>query len=209
MLDDAIGADELSGMLRLRRAELASQMADDASRLARVEARLRSIQREAQMTTTTDVVLKHVPAMRVAQMSGIAESLTSQDISPVIRGLFDSLMREADAAGLAMTGPGIACYEHSDDERIVVSAAAQVSDAAAAATGEIEVVDLPEIERAATLLHHGSMDACQPSYDALERWIADQGLRTVGLPREISLNCPPRDYDAWVTELQLEVADAG
>ena len=65
------------------------------------------------------------------------------------------------------------------------------------------------MRRAATLLHHGSMDACQPSYDALERWIADQGLRTVGLPREISLNCPPGDYDAWVTELQLEVADAG
>ena len=42
------------------------------------------------MTTTTDVVIKHVPAMRVAQMSGIAESLTSQDITPVIRGLFDS-----------------------------------------------------------------------------------------------------------------------
>jgi DNA-binding transcriptional MerR regulator len=205
MLSDAVSADELAGMLRLRRAELAAQMAQDASRLARVEARLRSIQEEGQ-TMTAEVVIKHVPAARVAQCSGVAESLNPQDITPVIKGLFESLMRQGAGAGLAMTGPGLARYEARDDERITVFAAAAVPATAQSGNG-VDVVDLPEIERAATLLHLGSMDGCQPSYDALERWISEHGLRAVGLSREISLNCPPDDFDAWVTELQIEVAD--
>jgi DNA-binding transcriptional MerR regulator len=73
MLDESIDADELAGMLRLRRAELEAQITADTGRLARVEARLRSIQEEGQMITQ-DVALKSVPQIRVAQLSGTAGS---------------------------------------------------------------------------------------------------------------------------------------
>src|SRR5436309_2527973 len=46
LLDDAVTAEQLHGMLRLRRAELAAQVAADSARLAQVEFRLRSIERE-------------------------------------------------------------------------------------------------------------------------------------------------------------------
>ena len=73
MLDESISADQLAGMLRLRKAELSAQMADDARRLARVEARLRSIQREGQMTTT-DVVMKEIASVRVGRLRRFPES---------------------------------------------------------------------------------------------------------------------------------------
>ncbi|WP_199439371.1 hypothetical protein [Umezawaea beigongshangensis] len=55
-------------MLRPRRAELA---ASDADRLTRVEARLHTIGSEG-LVSTDDVVLTRVPAVRVAELTGVA-----------------------------------------------------------------------------------------------------------------------------------------
>ncbi|CAM5483743.1 MerR family transcriptional regulator OS=Streptomyces microflavus OX=1919 GN=Smic_47630 PE=4 SV=1 [Streptomyces microflavus] len=44
VLDEQVGPEELRGMLRLRRAELAEAVAAASARLAQVEARLRSIE---------------------------------------------------------------------------------------------------------------------------------------------------------------------
>jgi len=206
MLDESISADQLAGMLRLRKAELSAQMADDARRLARVEARRRSIQREGQMTTT-DVVMKEIASVRVAELSGVGEGLAPEHIGPVIQPLFADLGRRLHEAGVSPCGPGIAYYEPSaDGDSIIIHAAFPIDGEA---IDGLDVVQLPAMQRAATLVHRGSMDACQPSYDALEEWIADHGLRSIGLSREISFYCPTDNEDEWVTELQIEVADAG
>src|SRR3712207_4435815 len=46
VLDDEVGVEELRGMLRLRQAELQSQIAADTARLTQVEARLQILERE-------------------------------------------------------------------------------------------------------------------------------------------------------------------
>src|SRR3982074_3738442 len=66
VLDDKVSAGELRGMLRLRRAELQSQIATDTTRLTEVEARLQIIEREGAMPAD-DVQIKRIPAIRVAQ----------------------------------------------------------------------------------------------------------------------------------------------
>jgi DNA-binding transcriptional MerR regulator len=203
MLDDSVSADELAGMLRLRRAELEEQLAADASRLKRVEARLRSIQREGQMTAQ-DVTIKSVEPVRVAELSATAGSWAPEDIGPVIRPLFDELGRKLHAAQVTPCGPPIARYEQRDEESITVYAAMPVDGDA----DGLAVTELPAIERAATMLHHGSMDGVVASYEALALWIEDSGLRSVGLSREITLQCPA-DPEGWVTELQMVVADQG
>src|SRR5919112_458118 len=68
MIDEKVDPGELRGMLRLRRAQLAEQLAEDNARLARVDARLRMIETEGHMNTG-EVVLKSIPAMRVVQLS--------------------------------------------------------------------------------------------------------------------------------------------
>ena len=50
---DEVSVEELRGMLRLRQAELQSQIASDTVRLAQVAARLRIIEREAPCRPTT------------------------------------------------------------------------------------------------------------------------------------------------------------
>ncbi|WP_432277474.1 hypothetical protein [Kitasatospora brasiliensis] len=61
------------GLLRLRRARLAGAIAADELRLARVEARLRTIESEG-TTPAHDVVVKPVPSVRVAQLTAVAAS---------------------------------------------------------------------------------------------------------------------------------------
>ena len=204
LLDETVGAEELHGMLRLRRAELEAQISADASRLARVEARLRSIEREGSMAIQ-DVTVKSLPAQRLAELSGTVGSWAPEDIGPEITALFTRLGEQLRAAGVEPAGPPHARYEQRDDEAITVYAGMPV-DVGPEDAGGLTITEVPGVERAATLLHHGSMDACVPSYDALAVWIEEHGLRSVGLSREVTLACPA-DPSEWVTELQMVLAD--
>ncbi|MFJ7626596.1 MerR family transcriptional regulator [Streptomyces sp. NPDC097595] len=208
VLDEAVGPEELRGMLRLRRTELEAAMAAAAARLAQVEARLRSIESEGHMSKD-DVVMKKVPAVRVAELTGVAGSYEPQDITPVIGPLYDRLLPLLGAAGLTPSGPGIARYEDVPDGggSVTVHAGVTVS-APVGPVGDtgITVVELPAFE-AATVVHRGSMDAVLPTAQTLARWIDANGYRSSGYAREISLECP-EDRDAWVTELQEPVVRA-
>ena len=65
VLDGGLTAAQLSGMLALKRAELTERVTEDQARLARVEQRLRYIEMEDDMSL--DFVIKHIPALRVAE----------------------------------------------------------------------------------------------------------------------------------------------
>ncbi|MEU4262487.1 MerR family transcriptional regulator [Streptomyces argenteolus] len=205
VLDEQVGTRELRGMLRLRRAELEAAMTSAAARLAQVEARLRSIESEGHMPTE-DVVIKRVPAVRVAGLTGTAASYRPQDITPVIGPLYEKLFALLDAAGVRPSGPGIARYE--DDPAgagaVTVHAGVTVSGAAAppAPLGDtgIIVAELPAFE-AATIVHRGPMDGVLATEQILARWIDVHGHRPAGYSREVSLECP-QDREKWVTELQ-------
>ncbi|WP_433795416.1 MerR family transcriptional regulator [Actinoplanes sp. CA-252034] len=201
ILDGALDAGELRGMLRLRRAELEATVAESHARLVRVEARLRAIEREGHMPTD-DVVLKRIPAVRVAELTAVADGYEPEHISPVIQPLYDQLFRRLEAAGVRPSGPGVAYYEDADGGRITVHAAIQVT--AGPGGGDFEVRDLPVIAEAATIVHRGSMDAVVPTGQVLAEWIDANGYRAVGYAREINLECP-ENRDDWVTELQVEV----
>jgi DNA-binding transcriptional MerR regulator len=203
ILDEQVSAEELRGMLRLRRAELAEARAAAEARLVAVEARLRTIESEGHMSTD-DVVIKRIPAVRVAELTGRAASYEPQDIGPVVGPLFQELCPRLEQAGVAPAGPGIAYYEDAPDgDGIVVHAAMPVAKQPAAEHG-LSVVDLPAIESAATVVHRGSMDEVLSTTQTLARWIDANGYRSAGYARELNLECEG-DPSTWVTELQEPV----
>jgi DNA-binding transcriptional MerR regulator/predicted transcriptional regulator YdeE len=212
MIDDKVDVGELRGMLRLRRAQLAAQVADDTARMARVDARLRMIETEGHMNTG-DVVLKTVPAMRVVELSAPAPSYTGPEISEALSPLYPQLMERMEAAGVKMTGSPIAYYLPAPtgpgDESITVHAAFPVPADTPEQAG-FEVRDLPAIEHAVTMMHYGSMAEAFRTAQLMGQWIDDNGYRTAGaeLGREVYLDCPPGDLDRWVTEMQVSVAPA-
>ncbi|GHE37199.1 MerR family transcriptional regulator [Streptomyces vinaceus] len=209
ILDERLGAEELRGMLRLRRAELESAVAAAAARLTQVETRLRTIESEGSMSTV-DIVVKSLPPVRLAELSGVAGSYEPQDIGPVIGPLYDELCRRIEAAGVVPTGPGIAYYEDAPGAgagAVLVHAGLPVGASVRAETlgGGVRVVELPGVERAATVVHRGAMDGVLPTAQALARWIDANGHRSAGYARELTLACP-EDRAQWVTELQEPLA---
>jgi DNA-binding transcriptional MerR regulator len=197
---DEVSVEELRGMLRLRRAELQSQIASDTARLAQVEARLRIIEREGAMPAN-DVQIKRIPEVRVAELTATAASFEPGSIAPIIGPLYGELRARLGRAGLKATGPDVAYYEDPlDGEGILVHAAIPV-DADPGEHHDVVVVDLPEIEQAATILHRGAMDDVMATIQALARWIDANGYRSVGYNRELYIELG-EDRGAWVTELQ-------
>ncbi|MEV7525916.1 MerR family transcriptional regulator [Streptomyces sp. NPDC091371] len=204
IVDEKVSAEELRGMLRLRRAELETAVAAAGARLVKVEARLRAIESEGHMPTN-DVVIKSIPAVRVAELTATAASYEPEDIGPVIGPLYDELFRCLGSAGITPTGPGVAYYEDAPEGggRITVHAAVQVS-APLQEDGTFRILDLPSLDQAATIVHRGSMDTVLPTAQTLARWIDANGYRSNGYPREVNLECP-ENRDDWVTELQAPV----
>jgi DNA-binding transcriptional MerR regulator len=186
---DKVSIEELRGMLRLRRAEVAEQIAADTARLTHIEARLESIEREG-FLLVGDVVIKRIPAVRVAELTGTAADFAPEFIGPVVGPLFGELV---ERLGDAVRGQPIAYYEDCP-EGVLVHAAAPVDFTE-------NTVYLPEIEQAATIVHHGSMDAVIPTLQALAHWIDANGYRSLGYNRELYLECGPE----FVTELQEPV----
>jgi DNA-binding transcriptional MerR regulator len=207
IIDDELGPNELRGMLRLRRADLQAEVAAAAARLAGVEARLRLIESENGMPRE-EVQLKHVPAIRVAELTAVAEGYDPDSIGPVVSPLFPELHRRLVAAGVNPTGPGIAYYETTRDSKVLVHAAFPVSEAGDRLGGsddEPRIVDLPAADVAA-IVHNGPMAGVVPTLQILAVWLEASGYRPAGLHREAYLHYAHGEQDTWATELQAPVA---
>lgn len=154
--------------------------------------------------TDYEIVLKSVPGIRVAEVTGLAAAMDPPSIGPVVQGLYHQLGAGLDHAGIIPAGPAVVYYEDAGDGKNIVVHAALPIEADAADVDNFAIVDLPAEQQMATLLHRGSMDNCLPAYQALTRWIEDEGYRVAGPNREVTL-VYTEDVDGWVTELQQPI----
>ncbi len=211
ILAEQVSAAELRGMLRLRRAEIRAQIEAETTRLARVEARLLTIEDEARVPID-GVVIKHLAPVRVGELTGTAAGYEPDAITPVIGPLYCDLWQKMASAGVAAAGPALAYYEDAPagDGALVVHAAVPVAAVTPGSGGEhgFAVVDLAGVDRAAAIIHHGSMDDALSTGQALARWIDANGYRSVGYAREVTLEWSA-DPDQWVTELQQPIYATG
>lgn len=201
VLDAEVGVEELRGMLRLRRAEVAEQLAADRARLDAIERRLRMIEKEGTMSEQ-EYVEKELPAVRLAQLTDRVEDVSA--IGARIGPMFDRLARELPAVGLSIDQPGLAWYEPDGDGMRFGAGWPTGTDTVP--VPEVEVAELAAVPRAVTVLHRGSMETIQESWQALGRYLDTAGLQPSGPCREVYLHVDLEQPDEWVTELQQPVA---
>ena len=203
LVNERIGPDELRDMLRLRRSQIETEVREATQRLARLDHRLHLIETEDTDMPTIDVVVKALPAVRVAELTGWAEGYGPEHIGPVIQPLYPRLFEAIGQAGVTPAGPTMAYYEEAQDGGVVVHATVAI-DAAPAGNHVFTVTDLPVVERAATAIHNGSMEFVGPTYEALLGWIDANGYVPIGFSREVDLACMG-DPANWITELQFAI----
>ena len=195
-------------MLRLRRAELEAAMAAAAARLAQVEARLRSIESEGHMPTERRRHQEHPRGTGGRADRAPPRAYEPEDIGPVISPLYDELFRRLEAAGRDPDGPRhrvLRGRARRATARSLVHAAVHGRGPAPGPARTSGSSTCRAVERAATIVHRGSMDAVVPTAQTLARWIDADGHRSAGYAREINLECPA-DREKWVTELQEPLA---
>ena len=195
LLDDDVSIDELRGILLLRRAEAHDRMTAEATRLARVEARLDQLKEEPM--TEYDVVVKRTDPQWVIAVSETLGGV--EEIGDAQGRMWPRLHAILDRLGVEFHPPSIAVERGTGP--IELTTALPVPDDVRDPGDGAEAFELAGLERAATTVMHGGFDF-HGAYQAVRDWIEQTGERAAGESREIYLDCDgPRD--TWVVEIEF------
>jgi DNA-binding transcriptional MerR regulator len=206
MLHEQVSLEQVRGMLALRRADLEATVAAGTQRLAQIEARLRAIELDGGLPAH-EVVVKRLPAARMAELSTTADSFHPDDIGPVVHPLCAELGRRLAAADVTPAGRLTCYYDQAprEDGAVAVHAAVPIATEHGTDLNGLSITDLPPADHA-TLVHRGPMDAVLPAWQALARWVDAHGHHSTGPARELYLECPAEPTQ-WVTELQTPLTN--
>jgi DNA-binding transcriptional MerR regulator len=203
LLEDNLSTEQMRGMLKLRQAEIRQRVEEEEVRLERVELWLRQIEQENSMSKY-DVVIKKIEPLKVASVRGVVPTPPDQ------RSLWDELIAYLKQQGARMIGPPMAIYHDKEfkERDWDIEVVMPIVDELAAKNG-VKVYDLPSFEKMACVVHKGPFATIGEAYDALAKWIDQNGYQIVGPGRELNLRLPDKLGDQndpnTVNELQFPV----
>lgn len=203
LLESEMPVEQMRGMLRLRRAEIRQRVEAEEARLQRVELWLRVIEQEDSMSKY-DVVIKTIEPLKVAAVRGVVPTPPDQ------RSLWDELISHLQEKSARMIGPPMAIYhdpefkERDWDIEVVMPLSEEIPS-----SQRVQVYELPEVQKMACVVHTGPFATIGEAYDALAKWIDQNGYHIVGPGRELNLRLPDKLGDQndpnTVNEIQYPV----
>jgi DNA-binding transcriptional MerR regulator len=206
LLEGDLSAEQMRGMLKLRQAEIRQRVEEEAARLERVKLWLRQIEREDSMSGY-DVVIKKVEPTKIASVRGVVPTPPDQ------RSLWDELMNYLGQQGTRMIGPPMAIYHDKEfkERDWDIEVCMPITDELAP-DKRVKIHELPAIEKMACVVHNGSFATIGEAYDAIAKWIDQNGYQIVGPGRELNLKLPEvlgdQNDPNTVNEIQFPVEKA-
>ena len=144
----------------------------------------------------SEYVVKDLPAVRLAALTATLDfDVVGERIGP----MFDEA-QEALGRDFADLETPIATYDMTDDGMDVVVGYGHVGPPPAS----LEIAELPAVA-AVCATHLGPMSGIRASWDALHRYLADNGFEYDGPCRELYVRALDEDQLNWITELQQPV----
>jgi effector-binding domain-containing protein len=202
LLDDGLSVEQMRGMLKLRETEARQRVHAEAERLERIRARLRQIEQEDGMSKY-DVVIKSVDEIRVASVRGVVPTPPEQG------GLWQELDGYLARQHVRPTSACLTLYhddeykEHDWDVEVC-----EPIDVDLSTSERVNVRTLPSVQTLASTIHNGPFVTIGEAYNAIGKWITENGYRIVGPCREIYLQTPgdtDQNDPNTVTEIQFPV----
>jgi DNA-binding transcriptional MerR regulator len=204
--DGELSIEQLRGMLRLRRIEIAATIDEQRARLRRVATLLDALER-GELMRTIDVMVKTTEPLRMAETTGVAPGYGNANIGPIFEERLPVVWTRLVEAGVA-PGMCVAYYDWPDDDgRVVVHLGFDIGECPLVESDDVRVVELPPVE-VASALHRGPLDDIAESFEAMVRWIDANGYRIADRSRERYLEWSEDDPDERVTELQVPITRA-
>ena len=202
VLRSELSAEQLRGMLTLKRAEVERRVADEQAKLARIAARLRQIEQEH--TLAYEVVVKRIEPQWAAVVRGvIPEYITSE---PIFIKLFEQLDAYLARHSVRQAGPRMALfYDLGARDRDIDVRAGMFLPVPFPGDELVEVECLPAVQHMACVVHHGPYDETLiQANTAILKWIDANGYRISSPSREIYLEYQVGgDPAQFVTEIQF------
>src|SRR5258707_3173365 len=203
LLEENLSLEQLQGMFKLKQAQTQHMIDTEQAREARLAARLRQIEKEANMPAY-EVLLKQVDPLLVASI---------RDRIPVIserEHLYITLSAYLDQQGMQYSQPDLSLLHsrhelHDEGMSIDVEVAIPLPTALPG-NEQIRIRTLPGGLMACTV-HTGEDLFLGRAYVALYRWMTDNGYQLIGPPRQVHLQRgDDMDPSQYVTEMQFPVA---
>ena len=202
LLDEGLSSEKMRGMLILRQSEIKQRVQEEVERLQRVEARLRQIEQEDEMSKY-DVVIKSAEAIKIASVRSVIPQPSDQG------KLWEELGGYLALQKMRPAGPCFSLYYDEEyKERDWDIEVCKPLEGAVPATKRVRLYDLPGVQTMACVVHHGPFTTIGEGYEAVMKWIDENGYHIVGPAREVYLreakDGSQTDPDT-VTEIQLPV----
>jgi DNA-binding transcriptional MerR regulator len=202
LLDDGLSVEQMRGMLKLRETEARQRLREEAERLERIESQLRQIEQEEVMSKY-DVVIKSTDELTIASVRDVVPTPPEQG------GLWEEL---GSYLGMHRVKPSGACFTlyHDDEfkERDWDLEVCEQINVDLSESKRIKVRTLPAVDSMACTIHNGPFTTLGEAYNAIGKWITDNGYQIVGPCRELYLqtNSDGNQNDPnTVTEIQFPV----
>jgi effector-binding domain-containing protein len=203
LLADNPSAEKVIKLLRAKREAAIARLYEEETRLRKVEEWLKRVEKEGTMPDY-DIVVKKLEAVQVASVRDIVPSYG--EVSRLFNELFSYLARHR----VQFVGPPLIIYH--DAEYMETDADIEVAvpiNGTIPTTERIKMQVLPEIERAACLIHKGPYENLHLAYAVLMTWVEANGYQITWPNREVYLKGPGAenkdDPATYVTEIQLPV----
>ena len=209
--DDKLPAEQLRGMLALRRADLARELEEKRWQLASVEARLQQIETEND-PEPYEIVVKSLEAVPVASLRHLAPSI--HEVGYFCETLYAQLYQRLGRLGVAWGEPELTFYHNEEytERDIDMEVAVPVAPEIVAAPPHADHLHFRTIdgsELAAALIYEGTFDGVIGPIQSLLRWVGLHDHASVGALRELHLSGPAHDGPCDATqiiELQVPIA---
>jgi hypothetical protein len=205
-----VSAEEIRGMLALRKAELERSLSEEAARLKHVESRLRQIDEQGRLTDY-DVVVKSARAQPYLalrrEFSGIDEAVVAlRDIVQAAAPRIPASTRDA----LVVVAHSTFEDEHLDLEIGFTLHREMSKRIALPGNLALAPAELSAVPTLATLVRRGPNYESHLAFGALGLWMEANGYTITGPSREVFLELPFRrpDQENSVVEIQFPVTRA-
>jgi effector-binding domain-containing protein len=188
-------------MLKLRQTEARQRLREEAERLERIESQLRQIEQEEVMSKY-DVVIKSAEEIKVASVRDVVPTPPEQG------PLWSELEGYLEMKRVKPIGACLTLYhddEHTNGWDVEVC---EPVDVELSESRRIKVQTLPAVDSMACTIHNGPFATLSEAYNAIGKWINENGYQIVGPCREIYLQTAGdgnQNDPNTVTEIQFPV----
>jgi DNA-binding transcriptional MerR regulator len=199
--------DSIRARLTRHRSSLAKRAEDDQRRLNQLDAALEAF--EAERPILDDVVVKEVPAMRLAVITRPAPGFGKDNLAPVLRKAFSDLRHLLREQGVEPAGRAFSFYSDIADSGLLAHAAISIDPRTTELPEPLELWDAPAVPEVAVVVRSGDPDAIFPNvYRHLVRWARRNGYEPIGMGHDHLIHANPKTAEV-VFECHLPLKRAG